>query len=285
MRERVTYILTEPGAGDFDPSSLEITPSTLAVPGLAAVKEHRLALSPAEVPAPLSRVLRNAQSLHLRWSSPVSRAAERPPLAPFVSRTAPGLHVFLTPLPGRSAKRLCALLRDVFGARVKCGSVDAAFTNSTRGGGDGARQFFYYVPDLAALSLWVQREVCGAEAYACRLRATDLEGADAFDVEYDASGDLVLRAVWTKANGDDGKWYETHMRGGGAADSLEVGVLVNEIPESEEDLRYSGFLTQIGKDAEPCKPSRCLGIILLTYKCQRSSPSPPATTPSPPPPS
>jgi hypothetical protein len=252
MRERVTYILTGAGAADFHASSLEITKSSLAVPGLDAVKEHRLTLSPAEIPAALARVLRNTRSLHLRWSSPVSRA--NAPLAPFVSRTAPGLHVFLTPLPGRSAKRLCALLRDVFGARVKCASVDAAFTNSTAAG-DGARQFFYYVPDLAPLSLWAQRDVCGAEAYACRLRATDLEGADAFDADYEAeSGDLVLRAVWTRPNGDDGKWYETHMRGGGDGDSLEVGVLVNEPPESEEELKYNGYLTVVGKDAEPGEP-------------------------------
>jgi hypothetical protein len=254
MRERVTYILSDAAAGDFDPSSLEITPSSLAVPGLDAAKEHRLALSAAETPAALARVLRNARSLRLRWSGPASRATPAP--APFVSRTAPGLHVFLTPLPGRSAKRLCALLRDVFGARVKCASVEGAFTNATADG-EGGRQFFYYVPDLAALSLWAQREVCGAEAYACRLRATDLETADGFDADYEAaSGDLVLRAVWTRPNGDDGKWYETHMRGGGEGDSLEVGVLANEPPDSEEELKYNGYLTVVGKDTEPGEPSR-----------------------------
>jgi hypothetical protein len=32
-----------------------------------------------------------------------------------------------------------------------------------------------------------------------------------------------------------------------------VGILMNETPENDEELRYSGFLTQVGKDSKPSK--------------------------------
>ena len=50
----------------------------------------------------------------------------------------------------------------------------------------------------------------------------------------------------------DGVWREKHILPEGEH-ALEVGILTNEKPDEEEELKYSGFLTQVGKDAKPCE--------------------------------
>jgi hypothetical protein len=95
-------------------------------------------------------------------------------------------------------------------------------------------------------------QICGEDQYPCRLRAHDLQWADYLDIDYDAvSHAFVLRAFWSQSRADDAKWYETHLKGIKSSDTLEVGVLMNEISEEEEELRYSGFLTQVGRDKKP----------------------------------
>jgi hypothetical protein len=98
MRERVTYILkdlTEP----FDPKVLDVTDNSFGVPGLNAIKEDHITFGSDELSPKLLRVLRNVHELHIRWQT------HRPfdEVAPYISRLTPGLHVFFTPLQGRSA--------------------------------------------------------------------------------------------------------------------------------------------------------------------------------------
>jgi PIG-X / PBN1 len=251
MRERVTYVLRK-GEPGFNPDQIETTKTSLAISNIEAIKEHHIVVSSSEIPSEIFRVLRNCHELHIRWSKPKSYDL----VAPYISRVAPGLHVSFTPLQDRSAKRLCTLLKDFFGQRLKCGSVDSAFTTppilSGRFASTASRQYFYYLPSLSELSLYIQKTICGEDGIPCRMRADDLQQADVFDIDYDAlSQSLTLKAIWTKGNGDDGKWYETHLKGSGTSDTLEVGVLINEPPLEEEELRYSGFLTQVGKDSTP----------------------------------
>lgn len=51
-----------------------------------------------------------------------------------------------------------------------------------------------------------------------------------------------------------------------ASGSLEVGVLINEKPEEAEELRYSGFLAQVGSDEktsmEPPQPKDSIVILV-----------------------
>jgi hypothetical protein len=104
------------------------------------------------------------------------------------------------------------------------------------------------------LSLFIQHEICGPDQFPCRLAAHDLKKADSFDVDFDAvSQTMTLKALWTNPNGDDGKWYEELLKGPGDGDTLEVGVLMGEEATEEEELRFSGFLTQIGRDDEPSR--------------------------------
>lgn len=250
MKERLTYIVRDPPS--FNPSQLGNTNTAFAVNALDAIKEQSITLVPSEIPAALWRVLRNCHELHIRWST----AQPYNSLAPFVSRVTPGLHASFTPLANRSAKRICELLKEAFGKSVKCSNVQDAFTTppilSDRFGSSASRQFYHFTPSLFELSLFIQQTICGAEQYACRLAAHDLKKADTFDVDYDAvSQSMTLKAVWTNANGDDGKWYEEINEGTGEHDTLEIGVLMGEEATEEEELRFSGFLTQIGRDDAP----------------------------------
>ncbi|KAF2669437.1 PIG-X-domain-containing protein [Microthyrium microscopicum] len=251
MRERVTYILRNP-TGVFDPKQLEVKKDSFAVDGLDAIKEHQITLGFQEITAEIWRVLRNCHELHVRWST--AQAYET--VSPYVSRVTPGLHVSYTPLEGKSAKRLCTLIRQTFGQRIKCNDVTTAFTTppilSERFAAVAARQLYYYVPSLQDFSIYLQQTICGVDRISCRIRAHDLERADTLDIDYDAvSQSLIIKALWTTATSQDDKWYETHLKGSDEHDTLEIGVLVNEVPDEEETIRFSGVLTRIGQDDKP----------------------------------
>jgi hypothetical protein len=265
MRERVTYIVRK-GRSEFDPKRIEVGKTSIAVSEIDAMKEHQITLPVSEIPADIWRVLRNCQQLHIRWST----AQTQDLVAPYVSRITPGLHVGFTPVQGRSAKRLCSLLRQTFGQRLKCDSVETAFTSpplqSVQSASPASKQYFYYINSLQDFSIWIQKNVCGEDGIPCRLRARDLEKASSIDIDFDAmSQSMTLKTIWTRPNGDDGKWYETLSKGKNAGDTLEVGVLMNEPPEEEETLRYSGFITQVGKDRSPSlSTTHILTTVFLT---------------------
>lgn len=62
---------------------------------------------------------------------------------------------------------------------------------------------------------------------------------------------MTVKSIWTYSTADDSKWYETHMKGDKPEDTLEVGIVMNEVPDEDETLRYSGVLTQVGKTDRP----------------------------------
>lgn len=259
VRERVTYILYEP-YGAFNPQQLGVTDQFLAINDLDAIKEHTATFTTKDnLPSELKRVLRNVHELHIRWSS----TAPYDTLPPYVARLPPGLHVSYTPLPGKNATRLCNVLKDVFGKEHlnKCDDIEKSFTSprviSDRFASTAARQFYAFLPSLRESIPWIQREVCGdsEEQYACRLHAAGLKRASSLDMDYDAvSQKIEVKALWTQGNGaDDEKWYETQLKGQNEGDSMEIGVLMPETPLEPEELRFSGWLTQLNKDKKPCE--------------------------------
>jgi hypothetical protein len=272
MRERVTYIARD--AAKVDPSQFQLSSKDFAVSQLDAVKEHQITLDKDELPAELWRVLRNCHELHVRWTT----HRPYPALAPFVSRVPPGLHVTYTPLEGKSAKRLCQLIKDTFGGQgniggatgstgIKCESVEEAFSTpnvlSERFASSAARQFYSFLPSLQNLSMWFQQHACG-ENVNCMLQAFGMQQADGFDLDFDAvSQTTSIKVVWSRANGESG-WDETLTKGTKKTDTLEVGVLMNETPEEDEELRYSGWSTKVGQDKKPCTSQSNLNSSLTT---------------------
>jgi hypothetical protein len=113
-------------------------------------------------------------------------------------------------------------------------------------------QYYDYVSSLNPLIYSIQKAACGETNYDCALQVSDLIYADSIDIDYDSiSNAFTVGAFWSKSRLDDKKWWETHLRPR-HGDSVEIGALTNETPEEAEDLRYSGFLTKIGENTEPC---------------------------------
>ena len=61
MKERITYILREVGAG-FDPSRLGVEKSSVTVPGIDAVKELQATISVSELPSEVFRLNLSSKS-------------------------------------------------------------------------------------------------------------------------------------------------------------------------------------------------------------------------------
>ncbi|KIW00708.1 uncharacterized protein PV09_07694 [Verruconis gallopava] len=249
MKQRITYIVKDPVQG-YDPSNLKVTKTSLTVAALDGAKEHHITLGMHELPDELRELLTGSHELYVRWGS------DRPyeATAPYASRISPGLHVFFSPLKNQDAPPLCDHIRAVFGDDVKCDGVETSFTTppilSGRFSHSASRQFYSYVASLQPLVDRLVREVCPtSDDFGCKSLAQGLLTADYVDLDYNSiSHALILKAFWSTS--PDSAWDETHhlsSRDG----ALEVGVLSNEKPDEDEELKYSGVLTQVGKDKEP----------------------------------
>jgi hypothetical protein len=117
-----------------------------------------------------------------------------------------------------------------------------------------SRQFYSYVPTIEDIVHYIVHKICPQSSDDCKIKAQELLLADYVDADYDSiSHALVLKAFWSKSHLPNQQWIETHhlpSKSDGSA--LEVGVLTNEKPDDVEELKYSGFLTQVGKDRAPC---------------------------------
>jgi len=113
-----------------------------------------------------------------------------------------------------------------------------------------ARQY-YQVASIDGVIIYIQQKICDPEDVRCQFRALDLATAEYVDMDYDSiSHALTIKAFWTRSSIGDGTWSEKHHKG--SNDTIEVGVLMNENPDEPEELRYSGWLTVVGKDKRPC---------------------------------
>jgi len=111
------------------------------------------------------------------------------------------------------------------------------------------------------LATYCQILFCPEDNFKCQLPTRDLLTADSFDADWDSiSGALTFKAYWSGARGTE-VWKDTYSLQQGAKEggkgSLEVGILMNEVTAKgeEEELKYSGFLTQVGKEDHACKLS------------------------------
>jgi len=113
-----------------------------------------------------------------------------------------------------------------------------------------ARQY-YQITSIDGPIIYIQNKICDSSDVQCQLRAHNLANANYMDVDYDSiSHSVVFKAFWARPHSSDGMWHDTHRKA--ANDTIEVGVLMNEQPDEPEELRYSGWLTVIGKDKKPC---------------------------------
>jgi hypothetical protein len=120
-----------------------------------------------------------------------------------------------------------------------------------------SRQLYTHVPSIDNFVNYLTRVICGPTADRCKSEARELLDADYLDIDWDSiSHTLVLKAFWSKSFLPSGVWQEKHILPNGDH-ALEVGVLTNETPEEVEELKYSGFLTQVGKDSKFCMCLSC----------------------------
>ena len=153
MKERITFVHSPDDA--FDSKQLRVEDGALHVRSLKAAREDQLTFSFSELPQEvftsfqttftanlrkqLWRVLKQCHELHIRWTSTSPYSS----IAPFVSRTSPGLHLAFSPHVNRTAyvsafpramlkdqaltvcsDLLCPLLHKVFGEQLKCASPE-----------------------------------------------------------------------------------------------------------------------------------------------------------------
>lgn len=88
MRRRITFV--QKPTAPFDPDQTTLTPDSLTIQSLDALREERITVSHEELPAELRQLLRESGQVHVRWAT--DREAES--VAPFSSRIASGLHAF-----------------------------------------------------------------------------------------------------------------------------------------------------------------------------------------------
>lgn len=114
-----------------------------------------------------------------------------------------------------------------------------------------ARQY-YQIASIDGLIVYIQNKICHSRNVQCELLAHDLANSAYMDMDYDSiSHSVTFRAFWVRPPNVDGVWHDIHRKA--ANNTIEVGVLMNEQPDEPEELRYSGWLTVIGKDKKPCK--------------------------------
>jgi|SRR5579871_2113002 len=114
-----------------------------------------------------------------------------------------------------------------------------------------ASRQYYQIASIDGVIIYIQNKICNSLDVQCQLRAHDLANADYIDMDYDSiSHSVTFKAFWARPPNFDEVWHDTHRKV--ANDTIEVGVLMNEQPDELEELRYSGWLTVIGKDKKPC---------------------------------
>ncbi|KAH7059113.1 PIG-X [Macrophomina phaseolina] len=250
MKERITYLLHVSEQG-FDPSLLTVSKDSLALPPIKAAKEHRITFSFLELPHELVTVLKQSHELHIRWASSEPYIST----PPYVSRISPGLHVLFTPRKGQKVDGLCAVLKKVFSDDLKCNTPSDTFIGTPilaeRFSMSASSQYHNLLPSLQDLVTYISEKFCSTGD--CREKASSLLSASYVDFDYDSiSHALIINAFWAQGPTEGGLWNEEVSRG--KADTMEVGILNNEVPIEPEELSLSGFLTVVGEDTK-AKPT------------------------------
>ncbi|KAI9818537.1 MAG: protease B nonderepressible form [Pycnora praestabilis] len=248
MRQRITFLHQPEDA--FNQEQLQVTGNTLSVKSLKAAREYRITFGFHELPQELALVLKQCHEVHFRWTSPYYYLS----IAPFISRTSPGLHVFFTPQRNAQLGELCSFMRKLFGQNLNCQIPEKSFTHSPilsdRFSHASAFQFYQLLPTLKDLVTYIQQNVCSSTDPACHARASSLNVVSYLDIDFDTiSQGLVFNAFWESPS-QSGHWNEDIDNVSGK-DKVEVGVLANERPTEPEELSLGGFLTVVGEDDNP----------------------------------
>ncbi len=120
-------------------------------------------------------------------------------------------------------------------------------------------QYFQYSRVRRILDATFVQRLLGDKATddeAARLRVQELDHADYTDVDFDAiSSTITLTAVWSPVasaeNFNSTRRASGKIRGSGANQRIEVGVLHPEKAKEPEELSLGGFLTVIGDNDHP----------------------------------
>lgn len=262
MRRRATFV-HDPSL-EFDPSEVQFPGNKISHHGLRAAREERLTYSFDELPEELKQLLSHAHELHVRWAPETAYT----PVAPFLSRVSPGLHVFYTPLEGHTDDLVCPLLRKAFSEQLKCHSPSSTFTQppilSERFAAAASLQYYSLLPSLNHLVAYIQRDFCLRSSVICAHDASLLNLVDTLDVDYDSiSHSLTLTAFWSKPPAvlydpvtgltRQDSW-DIDVQRVSELDRVEVGILSTSQATDAHDLQLSGFLTVVGEDDKP-KPT------------------------------
>ena len=265
MRRRSTFILDR--STDFDPDSIKITKDRFFIPEIKAAREEQLKYSLDELPEELQHVLVNAQELHIRWS-PEHRFDT---VAPYLSRIAPGLHLFYTPATTGHNDLICLTLQKVFSPDLKCVSPGTTFIKpdilESEFKTTPALQYHSVLPNLDHLITYVQRTLCPHSSLSCIQSTSLLSIADTFDISWSAiTSTFTVSAFWSRPPGsliDPTSQHKTCEAWSlnveeSSTSRVEVGILSPEdaSPSSDlHDLTLSGFLAVVGTD-DALKPTR-----------------------------
>lgn len=147
------------------------------------------------------------------------------------------------------------MLKHVFSDDLKCKTPSDTFIGTPilaeRFSMSASSQYHDLLPSLQNLVTYVSEKVCSTDD--CRDKTSSLLSASYVDFDYDSiSHALIINVFWAEGPANGGLWNEEVSRG--EADTMEVGVLNNEVPIEPEELSLSGFLTVVGEDKK-AKPT------------------------------
>ncbi|KAL8734923.1 MAG: hypothetical protein Q9166_001275 [cf. Caloplaca sp. 2 TL-2023] len=252
MKERITFIHAIDGA--FHSSHFDVGKGSVQIKDLDAVREEQLTFPSRELPPEIWQVLRQCHELHLKWVS----AVPYPSIPPFLSRASPGLHLFFSPKPNRSADILRPTLQKIFGSSNLRAFNESAFiqihNKSFPRFSPLSYQYHEALKPLRDFLIYLQNKVCPKQDYHCSRAAARLEQALYFDIDYKHESQNLILTYFHDESPESGSWNAL-IKPRPNSVKTEIGVLAKEDATEPEELSLGGFLSIVGEDDKP-KSSR-----------------------------
>lgn len=120
-------------------------------------------------------------------------------------------------------------------------------------------QYYSYLSSIREVATVLGQRFCrSTKSEECLSLALSLSTATYMDIDYDTiTRALVINAGWPSAPSEKG-WTETISKV--SSGTVEVGVLNHEPNPDPEDIQFGGFLTVLGQDSAPSKPSSATAL-------------------------
>ncbi|KAF4977225.1 hypothetical protein FZEAL_6222 [Fusarium zealandicum] len=242
MRERVTFVHKD---YSLDPESLDLQEAGLLGPQIQTARQDKLTVPLNELPPELTDILKDYESIHIRWSSPFQSET----LDPFTSRISPGLHIYCTPKSALShdPSKLCGWLQR-FGP-LDCSTLET-FTEFKQDTSSTHPGFSFYeaLENLHSIITTSSQEFCSDVDPVCTARLRSLLTATGLDLSYDTvTNSLVAAATWPLRS-------QTVTVPASSERRVEVGIFVNDNSQpnmKEHELGVAGVLTVLGEQKKP----------------------------------